>query len=311
MEEKKLVQEIAITDLEGLRIGNAQDEEAKTGVTVLVFDKGAKLGVDISGGGPASRETTLASPVTADNPINSVVLSGGSAFGLAASTGVVKYLEEHGIGYETGYAKVPLVAQSCIYDLNVGRSDIRPDAKMGYAACVDAEKNQPKGGENGAGTGASVGKIYGMQRATKTGMGIYAVAVGELKMAAVVVLNALGDIFDPESGKQIAGLRAEDGNGFASTCQELYKISQHTDLFNTNTTIGAIVTNAAFSKAELTKLASMTRCAYARCINPVGTMADGDSIYAASIGNVSADLNMAGTLAAEVMAKAIVRATQI
>lgn len=308
--ETNLVKEIHVTDIEGLRIGNAQNEEAKTGVTVLMFDKGAKAGVDISGGGPASRETPLTSPLTADNPIHAIVLSGGSAFGLAASDGVVKYLEEHGIGYDTGYAKVPLVCQSCIYDLSVGRADIRPDAGMGYEACVDAESNHPQSGEIGAGCGASVGKICGNERATKTGMGIYAVSVGEFQMAAVVVLNALGDIFDPKTGTQIAGLHREDGSGFASTCQELYQLSQRTDLFNSNTTIGAIVTNGAFSKAELNKLASMTRCAYSRCINPVGTMADGDSIYAVSVGNVPADINMAGALAAEVMAEAIQKAVK-
>ncbi len=313
------VKEIPITDLTGLRIGNAQDYEAMTGVTVLLFDKGAKAGVDISGGGPASRETPLASPLTADNPLNAIVLSGGSAFGLAASDGVMHYLEEHGIGYDTGFAKIPLVCQSCIYDLSVGRADVRPDAAMGYAACADAEHPHPVSGIVGAGTGASVGKICGRENATKTGLGLYAVSIGDLKIAAVVVLNALGDIFDPETGKKIAGPKKPDGNGFFDTREELYKLSKKTDLFQndpnskTNTTIGAIITNGDFSKAELNKLASMARCGYARCINPVNTMADGDSIYAASIGTVPADLNMAGTLAAEVMAEAIqnaVRAAQ-
>ncbi len=310
------VKEIPITDLADLRIGNAQDYEAMTGVTVLLFDKGAKAGVDISGGGPASRETPLASPLTADNPLNAIVLSGGSAFGLAASDGVMHYLEEHGIGYDTGFAKIPLVCQSCIYDLSVGRADVRPDAAMGYAACADAEHPHPVSGIVGAGTGASVGKICGRENATKTGLGLYAVSIGDLKIAAVVVLNALGDIFDPETGKKIAGPKKPDGNGFFDTREELYKLSQKTDLFQndpnnkTNTTIGAIITNGDFSKAELNKLASMARCGYARCINPVNTMADGDSIYAASIGTVPADLNMAGTLAAEVMAEAIQKAVK-
>ena len=144
MEKNIIIQEIPVTEIEGLRIGNAQDMEAKTGVTALLFDKGAKVGVDVSGGGPASRETRLADPLTADNPINAVVLSGGSAYGLAASDGVMRYLEEKGIGYDTGFAKVPLVCQSCIYDLGMGRADVRPDAGMGYAACKDAEKNQPE-----------------------------------------------------------------------------------------------------------------------------------------------------------------------
>lgn len=310
------VKEIPITDLNGLRIGNAQDYEAMTGVTVLLFDHGAKAGVDISGGGPASRETPLTSPLTADNPLNAIVLSGGSAFGLAASDGVMHYLEEHGIGYDTGFAKIPLVCQSCIYDLSVGRADVRPDAAMGYAACADAEHPHPLSGIVGAGTGASVGKICGREYATKTGLGLYAVSIGELKIAAVIVLNALGDIFDPETGEKIAGPKKPDGSGFWDSREELYKLSQKTDLFQNdpnskeNTTIGAIITNGAFSKAELNKLASMARCGYARCINPVNTMADGDSIYAASIGTVPADLNMVGTLAAEVMAEAIQRAVK-
>ena len=143
------IKEISLADISGLRIGNAQNEEAMTGVTVLLFDGGARVGVDISGGGPASRETPLASPLTADNPINAIVFSGGSAYGLAASDGVMKYLEEHQTGFETGYAKVPLVCQSCIYDLGMGRADIRPDAAMGYAACENAGKNPLRCGNIG------------------------------------------------------------------------------------------------------------------------------------------------------------------
>ncbi len=327
MKNSTIVKEIPITSLEGLRIGHAQNDEAKTGVTVLIFDKPAKAGVDISGGGPASRETPLASPLTADNPVNAVILSGGSAYGLAAGDGVMRYLEEHEIGYPTGFARVPLVCQSCIYDLGFGRADIRPDASMGYAACVNAESwntapdpddvqgsehaeafNQSCSGNIGAGCGATVGKLCGMDRAAKTGIGICAVSLGNLQIAAVVVLNALGDVFDPKTGKKIAGLFNPEHTEFADTCEELYKISQKTDLFTGNTTIGAIITNGQFSKAELSKIASMTRCAYARCINPVGTMADGDSIYAVSMGNVPADINVAGTLAAQVMETAILRA---
>ncbi len=330
-----LLTEIPLFQLSGLRLGHAQDEEAKTGVTVLLFDKEAKAGVDISGGGPASRETPLASPLTADNPINAIVLSGGSAYGLAAGDGVMRYLEEHGIGYPTGFSRVPLVCQSCIYDLGMGRADVRPDAAMGYEACVSAEKenapaypvsphhpdtitreqigaayNRVLSGSIGAGCGASVGKLCGMERSMKSGVGVYAVSLGNLQMAAVVVVNALGDIFDPRTGEKKAGLLSEDKTGFADSCEELYRISQRTDLFTgtTNTTIGAVITNGRFSKAELSKIASMTRCAYARCIRPVGTLADGDSIYAVSMGEVPADINVAGTLAAEVMEQAILRA---
>ncbi|MCI8400591.1 MAG: P1 family peptidase [Lachnospiraceae bacterium] len=312
----KTVKEISITEIEGLRMGHASDQEARTGVTVLLFGEGARVGVDVSGGGPASRETPLASPLTADNPIHAIVLSGGSAFGLAASDGVMRYLEERGTGFETGYARVPLVCQSCIYDLGIGRSDIRPDAAMGYAACVDAESGgKGECGSVGAGTGATVGKLCGMARSMKAGLGIHAVEVGGLKMAAVVVVNALGDVTDPKNGQILAGLRSEDGSGFSGTCQEIYRMScQREELAaaaaNTNTTIGVVVTNAAFTKAQMNKLASMTRCAYARCINPVGTMADGDTIYAASVGEIPADINMAGALAAEVMAEAIVKAVR-
>lgn len=306
----KGIREIAITDMPEVSIGNVQSDEAKTGVTVLLFDKkGAVVGVDISGGGPASRETPLTSPVTADNPINAIVLSGGSAYGLAAADGVMRCLEDHGIGFETGYAKVPLVCQSCIYDLGYGSATVRPDSAMGYAACEKAlAGGNPSCGSVGAGTGATVGKICGMERAMKSGLGMYAVELGELRMAAVVAVNALGDIFDPSTGKKIAGLLTADGTSFGDSCEELWKMGRRENLFTGNTTIGAVFTNGKFNKAQMNKIASMTRNAYARCINPVGTMADGDSIYAASAGDVEADLNVAGTLAAYVMERAIVAA---
>lgn len=306
----KGIREIAITDMPEVSIGNVQSDEAKTGVTVLLFDKkGAVVGVDISGGGPASRETPLTSPVTADNPINAIVLSGGSAYGLAAADGVMRCLEDHGIGFETGYAKVPLVCQSCIYDLGYGSATVRPDSAMGYAACEKAlAGGNPSCGSVGAGTGATVGKICGMERAMKSGLGMYAVELGELRIAAVVAVNALGDIFDPSTGKKIAGLLTADGMSFGDSCEELWKMGRRENLFTGNTTIGAVFTNGKFNKAQMNKIASMTRNAYARCINPVGTMADGDSIYAASAGDVEADLNVAGTLAAYVMERAIVAA---
>ncbi len=310
MDGTGLFNEIKVTDIDGLRIGNAQDAEAKTGVTVLVFDEGARVGIDVSGGGPAARETHLADPTTADNPANAIVLAGGSAFGLAAADGVMRYLEEHGMGYDTGFARVPLVLGSCLYDLAYGSADVRPDADMGYEACVNAESNEPKSGDYGAGCGATVGKICGMERASNSGLGLFAAQLGDLKMAAVVAVNALGDVYDPQSGERIAGLRSENGSELIDTRSELYRIRKQTDMFTGNTTIGAIVTNGAFTKAEMSKLASMARNAYARCINPVGTLADGDTIYAASLGDVEADVNVAGTLAADVMARAIVDAVK-
>ena len=306
-----LAKEFSIEKMDGFRIGNAQNEEAGTGVTVVLFDKdkGARAGVDVSGGGPASRETPLASPLTADNPVNAIVLSGGSAYGLAASDGVMHWLEEHGFGFDTGYARVPLVCQSCIYDLGYKRADIRPDAAMGYAACEDAlQHNKALSGSIGAGIGATVGKIYGMERSSKSGLGVCALEVGDLRVAAIVVVNALGDICNPENGEKLAGLKTEDGTGFADSREALYTISKRATLFNSNTTIGVVITNGEFTKGEMNKLAAMTRNAYARCIRPVGTMADGDTIYAASVGTVQADINTTGVLMAEAMEQAIMRA---
>ncbi len=307
-----LIKEISIRDMEGVSIGHAQNEEAKTGVSVIYFNNGAQAGCDISGGGPASRETPLTSPLTADNPLNAAVLSGGSAYGLAASDGVMRCLEENGIGYNTGNALVPLVCQSCIYDLGYGKSDVRPDAAMGYEACKRAlEGCDDSMGNVGAGTGASVGKLLGMKQATKSGLGIYAIQAGELKIAAVVAVNAFGDIFNPENGQKVAGLLDPTRKVFIDLEQAFLSfMSVPKDLFNSNTTIGCIITNAKFDKAKLNKIALMTRNAYARCINPVGTMADGDSIYACSVGEVISDVNLVGTLSAKVMQKAILKAIE-
>ena len=304
------LKEISLQDIAGLRIGHAQDHQAKTGVTVLSFPQGARAGVDISGGGPASRETPVLSPLTADVPVHAIVLSGGSAFGLAAADGVMACLEERGIGYDTGFALVPILCQSCIYDMGYGSSKVRPTKEMGYRACAHAlDCNQHPEGNYGGGTGATVGKIAGMNRATKGGLGIYAVEVAGLQMAAVTVVNALGDVFSATTGEKLAGLTTPNREGWSDIREALYAFTQSTDLFTrNNTTISAIVTNGDFTKAQLTKLAAMATSAYARCINPVGTLADGDTVYAASVGTHPADLNMAGTLAAQVLAEAIQRA---
>ncbi len=295
---------IDIREISGFRIGSAQDRTAMTGVTAILCDGGAQAGVDISGGGPASRETPLLSCLSAKNAIHACVLSGGSAFGLAASDGVMRYLEERGVGYDTGYARVPLVVQSCLYDLGIGRADVRPDAAMGYAACVDAEANHPASGSVGAGCGATVGKLHGMQYASSSGLGVYAMQLGELKLGAVVAVNALGDIFDFDTGARLTGLRAVNGDD-ANSENALYELAAPTDLFTGNTTLGCIITNGDFDRAQLNKLASMARAGYARAICPVGTLADGDSIYALARGDVKADINVAGTLAARVIAAAI------
>jgi len=300
--------EIPFSSLEGVRVGNAQDNQAKTGVTVLCFPAGALTGVDISGGGPASRETPVLDPTKENIGIHAIVLSGGSAYGLAASDGVMQCLEERGIGYDTGFARVPLVVQSCIYDLSYGSAKVRPDKKMGYDACRDAlENGKPVSGSVGGGTGATVGKLCGMERSMKSGIGYYAVQMGALKVGAVVVVNSLGDIYSVTTGKKIAGLLNKERTAFSDSVAELYRIAKPEDLFSrTNTTIGAVITNGKFDKAELTRIAEQAGNAYARSINPVGTLADGDTVYAVSCGSpVTADINMTGTLAAEVMAKAI------
>lgn len=301
--------EISADKIENLQIGHAALDEAKTGVTVLYFPAGAKVGCDISGGGPASRETPLTMPLTADNPVNAIVLSGGSAYGLAASDGVMRCLEKHGIGYDTGAALVPLVCQSCIYDLGYGSASVRPDAALGECACERALAGTDGGSGNiGGGTGATVGKLFGMGRAMKAGLGFYAIQAGPLQMAALVIVNALGDIYDPATGRKTAGMTDENRTGFADTRQDLAKLMTMHNTFTGNTTIGAVVTNAGLSKAAMGKVASMARSAYGRCINPAGTLADGDTIYAASVGGVPADINITGALAAEVMTAAIQKA---
>ena len=316
MSNSPMFSEISVNELTHFNIGHASDEEARTGVTVIYFPEGATAGCDISGGGPASRETPLTMPMTADNPINAIVLSGGSAYGLAASDGVMNCLEEHGIGYDTGICLVPLVCQSCIFDLGYGSYSIRPDSAMGRAACEQALTGTSNlTGCVGAGTGATVGKIFGMKQAEKSGLGIYSVKSGEFTMTAIVVVNALGDIFDAETGKKLAGLKTADRSEYISCEESLYNFMAPRDMFTGNTTIGAVITNASFNKAELNKIASMARNAYSRCINPVGTMADGDTIYAASTAKkdsdaLSVDINFAGTLAAHVMSKAIKNAVE-
>ena len=286
------LKEINVTDIQPLRIGQVENADAATGMTVLISENGMRAGLDVRGGGPASR------------------LSGGSAFGLGAANGVMEYLEEHDIGFDTGVAKVPLVVQSDIYDLTVGAADVRPDSQMGYEAAKAAFENPNyKDGNYGAGCGASVGKITGMERAMKTGVGSYAVQVGDLQIGAIVVVNALGDIYDWKTGNQIAGLLSEDKTKLASTMESMSASIEAVDnKFTGNTTIAVIITNANFNKSQLCKIAGMGHDGYARSINPVHTSADGDSIYAVSVGDVSADQDLVGSLGAEVLSEAIIRA---
>ena len=304
------MKEISINDIGPLRIGQTENKEAGTGCTVFVFDEGMHAGLDIRGGGPASRETPLLSPLTAAQRIHSIVLAGGSAYGLSAASGVMKYLAEHDIGFDVGVTKVPLVVQSDLFDLTVGDAFTYPDEEMGYeAARLAFEAPNYRDGNFGAGCGATVGKLCGMERCMKTGIGSFAVELGDLKIGAVVAVNALGDIFDWKNGQQIAGMLTEDGKSFASSPDEMRKsIEVVSNRFVENTTLGVIITNASFHKGSLCKIAGMGHDGYARSIRPVHTSLDGDSIYAVSVGDVAADREVVGLLAAEVISEAIIRA---
>ncbi len=304
------MREIPIGDLQPIRIGQVENREAGTGCTVFLCAEGMRAGLDVRGGGPASRESQLLNPLMAAQEIHAIVLAGGSAFGLNTAGGVMECLESRGIGFDVGVTKVPLVVQSDLFDLTVGDPFVRPDAAMGYeAARLALDAPNYRDGNYGAGCGATVGKLKGMNCCMKSGTGSYAVQLDELKIGAVVALNALGDVFDWKSGKQIAGLLSEDGRTLRSTTQALQEsIRDAGNRFVGNTTLGVVITNAQLDKAALCKIAGMAHDGYARSIRPVHTSFDGDSIYAVSVGRVNADRELVGTLAAEVVSEAILRA---
>lgn len=306
------MREIAITEFENLKIGQAENAEAGTGCTVLLLGpEGAPAGLDVRGGGPASRESELLKPMAAAGVIHAILLSGGSAFGLDAAGGVMRYLEERNIGFDVGVAKVPLVCQSCLFDLTVADAHTRPDAAMAYAACCHAETGNYQDGNFGAGTGATVGKLLGMEHCMKSGIDSYAVQIGDLKVGALVAVNALGDVYDWKNGCKVAGLLADDRKTFLDTEQVVcQKIDVVENKFVANTTLGVVITNAQFDKTRLCKIAGMAHDGYARAIRPVHTTADGDSIYAVSLGTVQADQDVVGALGAQVMAEAILRAVR-
>ena len=306
------MKEISITDIQNIKIGQVEDAAAGTGCTVFLCEEGMRAGLDVRGGGPASRESQLLNPLMAAQVVHAIVLAGGSAFGLSAGSGVMRYLEDQGIGYDVGVTKVPLVVQSDLFDLTVGDASVRPDEAMGYAAAKQAaEAPNYRDGIYGAGCGATVGKIAGMDSCMKSGIGSYAVQIGDLQVGAVVALNALGDIYDAKSGKQIAGLLAEDGKTFRSSPEVIEQsIKVVKNRFAGNTTLAVIITNSYFEKTALCKIAGMGHDGYARSIRPVHTSLDGDSIYAISVGDVEADQEVVGTLAAEVISEAIVRAVE-
>ena len=311
------MKEISIREIENIKIGQTEDPVGGTGCTVFLSEQGMPAGLDVRGGGPASRESELLKPVAAAGVIHAIVLSGGSAFGLDAAGGVMSYLEAQGIGFDVGVTKVPLVCQSSLFDLTVADVHARPDRDMGYAA-AKAAKEAPnyKDGNFGAGCGATVGKIKGMDTCMKSGIGSYAVQIGDLKVGAVVAVNAIGDVYDWKTGQKVAGLLADDKQNFCRTEDVMY---QNIDVVENrfvenhlpeNTTLGVVITNAALGKTQLCKIAAMTHDGYARSIRPVHSSVDGDSIYAVSVGQVAADMDTVGTLAAEVMSEAILRAVK-
>lgn len=305
------MKEIKISDIEGIKIGNAQNIEAGTGCTVILCENGGCAGVDVRGGGPASHETELLNPVNTIEKIHGIVLSGGSAYGLEASSGVMKYLEEKGIGFNIGVGVVPIVCGASLFDLGVGDHKIRPDKAMGYLACCNSEKNILEEGNFGAGTGASVGKYRGMERAMKSGLGTYCVEIGELKVGAIVAVNAIGNVVDTEKHQFLAGLLNEEKTQIIDTREEIWKDIEKEQLSqNTNTTIGCIITNAKLTKAQANKIASMAHNGYARAICPVHTSLDGDTIFSLCTGEIESNVDKIGTLGAFVMEKAIIRAVK-
>jgi L-aminopeptidase/D-esterase-like protein len=302
----------SITDVGGIRVGHFTDPRRPTGCTVILFDGAAVAGVDVRGAAPGTRETDLLQPVNTVQQVNAILLSGGSAFGLDAATGVMRFLDEHGIGFHVGPIVVPIVPAAILFDLNIGDPKIRPDARAGYAACQAASSSNVAEGNVGAGAGATVGKLFGAKCAMKSGLGTAGVQIGSggLSVAAIVAVNAVGDVFDRTTGKILAGARTVDGNAFRNSMKQIMSGAVNRALSGAHTTIGVIATNATLTKTEATKIAQMAHDGLARTINPVHTASDGDTIFAAATctHQAKADLTTIGAVAAEVMARAVNRA---
>jgi L-aminopeptidase/D-esterase-like protein len=310
----------SITDVPGIRVGQAQDEEALTGCTVILCEKGAVGGVDQRGGAPGTRQTDALYPMHLVQQVHAIVLSGGSAFGLDSATGVVRYLEERGVGFDVRVARVPIVPAAILFDLGLGQSNRRPDAEMGYQACLNASRHPPAMGNAGAGMGATVGKILGISQAMKSGIGGASLEVGNgVVVGAIVAVNAFGDIIDPQNGQIIAGARnaqADEGSigasdYFANTLLVMKSMVDGGQLHfgrRGNTVIGVVATNAKLNKEQANKVAQMAHDGLARTVRPAHTMVDGDTIFALSTGNRKVDVTIIGAFAAEAFAQAILRA---
>ena len=313
----------AITNVRGIQVGHAQNGEALTGCTVILCRKGAVAGVDVRGGAPGTRETDLLDPINMVEKVHAVVLAGGSAFGLDAASGVMRYLEEQKIGFNTGAAKIPIVPSAILYDLGIGHAHIRPDAAMGYSAAASASSDAPTEGNVGVGTGASVGKMFGLSLSMKSGVGTASMDIGGgVVVGALMAVNAWGDVLDPQNGQILAGLRSGKvgplrvgkKEGFANTVS-MMKSQVGRGLLGlasrSNTVIGVVATNAKLTKAQATKVAQMAQDGIARTIRPAHTMLDGDVIFALSTGTKKADVSAIGAFAAEAVAEAILRAVKM
>ncbi|BBB89925.1 MAG TPA: P1 family peptidase [Methylomusa anaerophila] len=297
-----------IANIPGIKIGHAQDLKAATGCTVVICEQGAVAGVDVRGGAPGTRETDLINPVNLVEKIHAVVLAGGSAFGLDAAAGVMQYLEEKGAGFDTGIARVPIVAGAVLFDLNCGDHRIRPDKAMGYQACLAAGGGKVDEGTVGAGTGATVGKYFGAEYAMKGGLGACCLKSGDLMVGAVVAVNCLGDVVDPLDRIILAGALDEDRKSFRHTEEAILELNgKFSNVFAGNTTIGVVVTNAGLTKAQAGKVASMAHNGYAKTIRPVHTMFDGDTIFTMATGQLIADVNVVGILAGRAVEQAVIR----
>lgn len=301
----------AITDIPGIRVGHHTDTRRPTGCTVVLAPPGTVGGVDVRGSAPGTRETDLLSPLNAVREVHAVLLGGGSGFGLDAAGGVLRWLEERDIGLAVGPVRVPIVPAAILFDLLVGDPSIRPDAAAGHAACEAAAARAPAEGNVGAGAGATVGKLFGMERAMKGGIGSASARLGAWTVGALVAVNALGDVVDPRSGRVLAGARSADGVRTIGTTGALLAGERPAPpLIGAATTIGVVATDAALDKAQANKLAQMAHDGLARSIDPVHTMSDGDALFALATGGVTdpADLTLLGAVAAEVTAAAVLRA---
>lgn len=307
----RLATEGGLTDVAGLKVGHHTDARRPTGCTVVLAEAGAVCGVDVRGGAPGTRETDLLDPVNSVQQVHALVLSGGSAFGLDTATGVVRYLEEMGIGFPVGVGKVPIVPAAILFDLGLGDWKIRPDAASGYAAARAAASGPVAEGCVGAGAGATVGKLRGLGRAMKAGVGTAALRLPKGGVvAALVAVNAVGDVVDPATGRILAGLRSDDGLALRGSVEALLAgVGPGRPLPGENTAIGVVATNVTLTKSEATRVAQMAHDGLARAIRPAHTPWDGDTLFALSTGAVTLENAplVVGAIAAEVTARAVVR----